>query len=329
MQDKPVIFVVSQDPQTVASVKAPFAGGPAVFLEAENPARAASQAKLAAPDIVILDDSLADADWFDVYARLHEELSFTFIPILVLLAPEGMDAAVTRMDLGLIDVLVKPPKPAELKSRVKAMLQIKEIHDQMDEERLVLQRKLEEERRIREQLTAVNEELKRLSTTDGLTGLANYRYMRNWLSTEFEIATRYGMALSAIMLDLDNFKSVNDRFGHPFGDVVLKGVANIVKQQSRRADFVARYGGEEFVVILPNTDAVAAMNLARRIHAAVNRQTFLDGSSAVQVTSSLGISSHPADGVKTPEELIDLADRALYSAKAKGRNRIVCWHDVK
>jgi diguanylate cyclase (GGDEF)-like protein len=329
MQEKRVVFVVCRDEQTASAVEGAFAEGQIVVLRAENPLRAASQAKLASPDLVVLDDDLGEADWFDVYARLREELSFTFIPILVLLGAQRVDEAVARMEAGLIDILVKPLKAAELRARLKAMLQVKEIHDQLDEERALLQRRLDDERRLREQLTAINEELKRLSTTDGLTGLANYRYMRNWLGTEFEIATRYKLPLSAIMLDIDNFKAVNDAFGHPFGDFVLKGVAEIIRAQSRRADFVARYGGEEFAVVLPNTNGPSAMNLAKRIHTAINHRVFDDGHHKAQITASLGISSHPSDEAKTAEDLIDLADRALYAAKAKGRNRIVSWQDVK
>lgn len=329
MQDKRVIFIVCQDPAIASAVEGSLPEGQVVFLKAENPLRAVSQAKIASPDLVVLDDALQETDWFEVYARLREELSFTFIPILVLMGAERVEGAVSKMEAGLIDILVKPLKAAELRARLKAMLQVKETHDQMDEERVLLQRKLEDERRLREQLTAINEELKRLSTTDGLTGLANYRYMRNWLATEFEIATRYKMPLSAIMLDIDTFKTVNDSHGHPFGDFVLKGVAEIIRAQSRRADFVARYGGEEFAVILPNTNGPSAVNLAKRIHHAISQRVFDDGHHSVKITVSMGISCHPSDDAKTAEDLVDLADRALYAAKSKGRDRIISWQDVK
>jgi two-component system chemotaxis family response regulator WspR len=326
---KQVIFIVSQDAKTIDAIEKPFEGSPTAFLRAENPRRAASQAKLAAPDVVILDDSLEGADWYDIYRRLSEELSFTFIPILVLLEAAKAEEAVGKMEAGLIDILIKPVNAHELKARLKAMLQVKAVHDQLDGERVELQQKLDEERRLRQELSAVNEELKRLSTTDGLTGLANYRYMRNWLSTEFEIATRYNLPLSAMMLDLDNFKSVNDRFGHPFGDFVLKGVAAIIIERSRKADFSARYGGEEFLIILPNTDGDAGANLAHRIHSGIERHVFDDGHCQVQITASLGISTHPSPNVKAAEDLIDLADRALYAAKAKGRNRVVSWREIE
>ena len=328
MRDRPIVFAVSRDEVAISSIETAVKAAGMQMLAAENPARAASQAKLVAPDMVVLDDALEGADWFAIYKRLMEELSFTFIPILVLLDADGADAAISKMETGLVDVLVKPLKATELRARLKAMLQVKGIHDQMDTERIVLQQKLEEERRLRQQLTSINEELKLLSTTDGLTGAANYRYMRNWLTTEFEIATRYKLPLSAIMIDLDNFKSVNDRFGHPFGDFVLKGVAQIIQECSRRADFVARYGGDEFIVILPNTDGSAAANLAQRIYTAIERHSFEEGAHKMQITASLGISTSPADSVTSAETLVDLADRALYAAKAKGRNCIVTWQQL-
>jgi diguanylate cyclase (GGDEF)-like protein len=328
LRDRPIVFAVSRDEGVIELLETAAKAAGMQILAAENPARAASQAKLAAPDTVVLDDSLDGADWFVIYKRLMEELSFTFIPILVLLDAEGAEAAVSKMKTGLVDVLVKPLKATELKARLKAMLQVKGIHDQMDTERIVLQQKLEEERRLRQQLTSINEELKLLSTTDGLTGIANYRYMRNWLTTEFEIATRYKLPLSAIMVDIDNFKSVNDRFGHPFGDFVLRGVAQIIQERSRRADFAARYGGDEFIVILPNTDGSAGANLAHRIYTAIERHSFEEGANKLEITVSLGISTFPADGVTSAETLVDLADRALYAAKSKGRNRIVTWQEL-
>lgn len=326
MPDKPSILVISNDNQTFAALSRPFADD-VTFIRADSVRRAASQAKLSSPSAIILDDSLVGADWLEVYRELWKELSYTFVPILLLTEAANADYVVSKLDFGLVDVLVKPVEPAQIKARVRAMLQVKAVHDQLDSEKHLLQKKLDEERRVREQLTAINEELKKLSTTDGLTGMANYRYLRTWLSTEFEIASRYKMPLSAIMIDLDEFKPVNDRYGHPFGDYILKSVAKMIMEKSRRADFTARYGGDEFAVVLPNTDGKGAMNLARRIHSAIEKQVYEHGQS-VKVTASLGLAAFPCERIKSAEELIDAADRALYAAKSKGRNCIVTCDEL-
>ena len=328
MSEKPIAFLISADEKTINVAKTAAQSANMALLLSQSAERAVGQAKLANPDIVILDDSVQGADWFDVYRSLSEELSFTFIPVLVVLDADKAEDAVSRMETGLVDILVRPLTVPSLRSRLKAMQQVKEIHDQMDTERLELQKKLEEERKLREQLTSINEELKKLSTTDGLTGLANYRYMTNWLATEFEIAMRYKLPLSAVMIDIDNFKQLNDRHGHPFGDFVLKGVSAIILDKSRKADFAARYGGDEFMVVLPNTPGTPAANLAKRIHKAIEGHLFDDGQHNARVTASLGISTFPCDAVTSSQALIDLADRSLYAAKSRGRNRIVDWSEV-
>ncbi len=322
-----MVFLISADKTLFEMISKPLAGASVDFICAGDPQTVVDEATLAEPDLILLDDALENADWLDIHRRLTEKLS-TFVPILILVDADRADQAVERMPSGLIDLLVKPVNPALLKSRLKAMLHIKELHDDMSEERTLLQGKLDEERLLRDQLATINEELKKLSTTDPLTSLANRRYLVNWLATEFEIASRYGMALSAIMIDLDNFKDVNDTHGHPFGDFVLKGIADIIIQQSRRADFSARYGGEEFAVILPSTDGYAASNLATRIHRAIEKHVFADDDHKCKITASLGISTFPVDGVNTADDLIELADRALYEAKARGRNRVVSWSEI-
>jgi len=298
-----------------------------VHAEAGRPALA--QAKTADPHCIILDEDLGGGDWKSLYRSLSEELSYTFVPILVVVDPARAEDAVEAIETGLVDVLVKPLQALSLRPRLKAMLQIKGIHDELDEERTLLKRKLDEERRLREQLAALNEELKKLSTTDALTGLANQRYLSDWLKTEFEVVSRYDIPLAAIMIDLDNFKKVNDEHGHLFGDHVLKEVAGIIREQSRRADVAARYGGEEFAVILPNTDGYAAANLANRIHAAVRGHTFTDGEHRTRITASFGISTFPSEEVHSARELLEMADRALYAAKDRGRDCVVSWSELE
>ncbi len=165
-------------------------------------------------------------------------------------------------------------------------------------------------------------EATRASTIDQMTGVWNYRYLLTSLNREVERANRFDRSLSVLMLDLDHFKRVNDAHGHPRGDAVLREFAARVQAEIREVDTLARYGGEEFAVVLPETTAAGAENLAERICAAIRSRPFTtDGSEVpIAVTVSIGGAVYPEHG-STSRDLIQAADRALYSAKAIGRDR--------
>ena len=168
----------------------------------------------------------------------------------------------------------------------------------------------------------LHDEATRASTIDQMTGLWNYRYLMNSLNREVERAHRFDRSLAVLMLDLDHFKRVNDSFGHPRGDTVLREFAARVQVEVREVDTLARYGGEEFAVVLPETTAAGVANLAERICRAIRAQPFTaDGTEVpLTVTVSIGGAVYPEHGA-TSRDLIQAADRALYSAKAGGRDR--------
>jgi diguanylate cyclase (GGDEF)-like protein len=166
-------------------------------------------------------------------------------------------------------------------------------------------------------------EAQRLSTTDPLTGLWNFRYLSMSLAREIERSTRFDRPLAVLMLDLDHFKQVNDVHGHQRGDTVLRELASRVQEQIREVDTFARYGGEEFVVVLPETTVEGAAQLADRICQAVRREPFRhDGEEPLEVTLSVGGAAFPEHG-SSPATLMRAADKALYVAKNSGRDR---WH---
>jgi diguanylate cyclase (GGDEF)-like protein len=166
----------------------------------------------------------------------------------------------------------------------------------------------------------LHEEAQRLSITDGLTGLWNYRYFTMTIGKEIERSARFGRPLALLMLDLDHFKDVNDTFGHQRGDAVLVELAARVRAQVRDVDTVARYGGEEVVVVLPETDEAGAVQAAERICDAVRRRPFGEpGETPVEVTVSIGAAVFPTHG-GTSGILLRRADEALYEAKAAGRD---------
>ena len=167
-------------------------------------------------------------------------------------------------------------------------------------------------------------EIERLAITDGLTGIFNHRHLQERLSQEFSRLERFTEPLSILILDIDHFKEINDTYGHPVGDSVLKGVVDVIKKTIRNIDIPARYGGEEFAVILLGTGAHGALNIAERLRKAVMNRTFSAVNQTFKVTVSIGISTCPNDG-KRKEEIIEKADKALYHAKNSGRNCSMPW----
>jgi diguanylate cyclase (GGDEF)-like protein len=165
-----------------------------------------------------------------------------------------------------------------------------------------------------------------LAITDGLTGLYNHRYLQEHLGAEFERVKRYGTPLTCLMLDIDNFKEVNDQHGHVFGDHVLRIVARILKEQVRRVDTVGRYGGEEFLILMPHTTAQDVQPLAERIRMELQDYPFHLNGQEIRVTLSIGIANAAPHGpFKDRKSLLEAADAALYRAKTSGKNRIHIW----
>jgi len=162
-----------------------------------------------------------------------------------------------------------------------------------------------------------------LSITDGLTGLYLHRHFQETLEREVERARRYERPLSLLLLDVDQFKSLNDRFGHPTGDDVLRGVAAVLRAQLRSSDLPARYGGDEFAAILPQTSLAGARAFAERIRSALRRMRIDRPEAIPMVTVSIGVCEY--DPEWTRADLVESADRALYRAKAEGRDRVSVW----
>ncbi|MES1171956.1 MAG: diguanylate cyclase [Bacteroidota bacterium] len=165
------------------------------------------------------------------------------------------------------------------------------------------------------------------ATTDGLTGLVNHRTFQERFSTMLGRAERHRFPVSLILTDIDHFKKVNDSYGHPTGDEVLRRVASILGANARKIDIVARYGGEEFAIVLESTDRAGARNLAERVRNEIEQETFQSGKGPFNATLSLGVASFPDDGTQKAD-IIARADQSLYAAKHGGRNRTVCYADT-
>jgi diguanylate cyclase (GGDEF)-like protein len=173
-------------------------------------------------------------------------------------------------------------------------------------------------------LIVQNIALKTEAITDELTGLYAYRYFILRLHSELERSKRYNVSLSLVMMDIDHFKKINDTYGHETGNIILKQVSEILKENTRKADIVFRYGGEELCILLTHTPKEGAFSYSEKIRKFIEEYPFA-GNKAIKVTLSFGIAAYPEDNVYSGKEIINAADIALYHAKETGRNRVVLY----
>ncbi len=250
-------------------------------------------------DLIVLSLSMAGDDPLRLASRLRAERTTQGIPLLLIAEPEQRERLLRGYDLGANDCVFRPVDDNELRARARNQIRRKFYQDQL---RVDLSQALE------------------LALTDPLTGLHNQRYLMRHLAGL--IASGQPTDLVALMIDIDHFKSVNDRWGHATGDHVLKQVAETLRSRTRVFDSLARYGGEEFVVIMSGTSANDAVAAAERLRLAIQGMDFLpDGKARHQLTASIGVSRSTRADV-TSEQLLGAADRALYRAKHRGRNRV-------
>src|SRR6266567_677434 len=275
------------NPRILVIQTSPRASGLADLL-ASSPyevTRAATQAAAlrqafgdAPPDLVLLDVDRADAQVLELIRLLKARSQPRFVPVLVLSAEGALETRVAALRAGADDFLRPTLHPAETLARIAAMLRIQASQD-----------------RLQEATAALVEQ----SVTDHLTGLYNRRHFQERLTQELSRARRYGSPLSLLLMDLDHFKHVNDRFGHQAGDVALRQTAALVRPALRTLDLCARLGGEEFAVIMPTTDGAGALTVAERLRHAIAAAPLLTATEImkpgvnpveVRITASFGVS---------------------------------------
>jgi len=214
-----------------------------------------------------------------------------------------------------------------------AIQDVTSLTEAIENHRLALNQAMaetEERRKAEAKLVTHARELERLngileerSIRDGLTGLFNHRYFYEILHRDYKLAERCDSDIAVVLLDLDHFKSINDTYGHPCGDAILKETAALLRGLVRRTDLVARYGGEEFAIILPDTGLEGAKVTAEHVRHGIEKHVFRKGKTVVRITASIGLVARHAHRTSSPEELVNGADKALYQAKSGGRNRII------
>lgn len=265
------------------------------------------------PDLVLLDVVMSDVDGFAVCRWLKMNAETRDCPVIMLTARTALSDRVQGLNVGADDYMAKPFQYEELEARIFCALRVKAIHSELKERN--------------QQLESMLHHVEALAITDALTGLFNRRRFADVLKREFAVTKRYKNTLSCLMIDLDHFKRINDRYGHDAGDQVLKEVARRILTTLREVDVPARYGGEEFAVLLPHTGKREALIAAERIRGLVRSAEFTFDSENVQLTASIGVSGNIDVPTGQPQDLVKAADLALYQAKELGRDQVVLFDE--
>ncbi|MBE9504195.1 MAG: diguanylate cyclase [Proteobacteria bacterium] len=265
-------------------------------------------AKESNPDLILLDVVMPGMDGYTVCRWLKLNQATKNIPIIMLTVKGEVENRVTGLEIGADDYLPKPFNPRELEARIFAALRTKAEQVELGEQNRELQELLHK--------------VEFMAITDPLTGLYNKRRFYDVLKKEFLSSKRYNHSLSCLILDLDHFKEINDKYGHLAGDATLKEVGSILAKALREVDTISRFGGEEFVVLLPFTPKKDATLVAERIRKSISETNVKYEKQEIKVTTSIGVASIEDIQGGEMDALIQYADDALYQAKHNGRNRV-------
>lgn len=283
------VLIVDDDQRQLKYYKAVLEKAGIRALAIANPMDVLSPMTDFRPDLVLIDLYMPGVSGYELAAALRQDPANVSVPIVFLSAEADQDTQQVVLRAGGDDFLTKPIKPAYLVSAVKTRA-----------------------RRFRE--------LRSFMLRDSLTGLLNHASTKENLAVEVSRMRRSGQPLACALIDIDHFKTVNDRFGHPTGDRVIRSLATLLKQRLRTTDVIGRYGGEEFAVALSGTPPDAAFHVMEEIRRCFQDMEQRHDGGVFQITFSCGLSCFP--DFADPDGLIDAADKALYEAKQNGRNRV-------
>jgi diguanylate cyclase (GGDEF)-like protein len=310
------ILVIDDNPTNLKIVLEHLRATQAQLLTARDGLSGIERARLARPDLILLDVQMRGIDGFETCRRLKADPATAAIPVIFMTALSGIEDTLSGFAAGAVDYIAKPFRAEELLARAQTHLTIYRL-------RRALESEIRERRRAELALRKANQELQRLAVLDALTQVANRRRFDEYLGVQLAAPGRG--ALGLLLCDVDHFKRYNDAYGHPAGDRCLQLVAGQIGGALRHVnDLAARYGGEEFGVILPDTDLAGALQVAAAIQAAVRQAAIphahgLGGMVSLSIGAACALPGAPAG----PDMLVAAADEALYAAKRQGRARIV------
>jgi diguanylate cyclase (GGDEF)-like protein len=261
-------------------------------------------------DLIISDINMPKMDGFKLLITLRNLEKYKDLPVIILSSQSETTQKIKGLQDGANDYVTKPFEPGELIARIKNLLMMKDLQDELA--------------RKNKAMELANKKLEHLSVTDELTGLWNRRHLWERLEDEILKAKRFNQTVSCLMIDIDDFKVINDTYGHITGDTVLIEIARILKGQCRNHDHLARFGGEEFVMVLHQTDLYNAVSLAQRLVSIVEMHPFsTEDFKPLRATISIGVAAYPAPDITDMNGLIKKGDEALYQAKRNGKNQVV------
>lgn len=309
------VLVVEDDPTTLKLLEAMLQSAGHSVVSARNGVEAMRLIRQQPPQLLVSDWMMPEMDGLTLCSHLRASEAWRNIYVVILTAQENPERLIEAFEAGADDYLLKPITSKIFFARLRAAQRVIQMQAELADDRQQLQR-------LADELTVANQRLQQLALTDALTGLPNRRAAMERLEQECSLSRRSHRQLVCMVLDIDHFKSVNDNYGHPVGDQVLKGVAQALRQAARTQDLVCRFGGEEFLVICPDTDSEAAFQCAERLRLQVAAMIVAGIAPQLCLTISIGLASVRGEGV-TPDDLLGRADKCLYAAKQAGRNRVI------
>jgi len=295
---KPAVLIVDDDPSVVRMLEMGLADEYEI-IPVFDPTQAINVFSETAVDIVVSDIKMPGLSGFDILRSVKAANPLVEVILLTGELPDKSRPAVNALQSGAHDYLVKPVSMRVLKAAIQQALAKQ-------------RQQLEDKRKLQELLRRAN--------TDFLTGLSNRHHFQTQVKLEFERSDRYGRSLSCLLLDVDDFKKINDEFGHCAGDQVLQRLGQLFGKHLRSSDLKCRYGGEEFVVILPEADSEVAVTVAEKMRRLIAKESFEFADPPLHVTASIGMATSHQRNFASAEELIRAADLAMLQAKREGRN---------
>jgi two-component system cell cycle response regulator len=295
------VLVVDDSPFSRKLVEHAIEGDSYSLLLAENGNEAVRLFKEHRPAVVITDWMLPDSSGPELCERIRAESTDSYTYIILLTSMTEKEDIVKGLSAGADDYLTKPFDRDELLARIGVGRRTIELHREID---------------------AKNKLLEEMAHTDPLTGLPNRRAIEEWAARQLRGAARHGFAVWVAHADLDNFKSINDNYGHDAGDQVLQKFGEVLRESTRASDISGRMGGDEFLLVMTHLDEKSTRLTVERLRGQFAALKFLFGGDTVSVTASFGIAGF--QGKEPPEfsKLVRQADKALYTGKRAGRNQV-------